>query len=208
MNREELIQTIIDHEWSQFDKVNNMGGRADCQEDPRTFNIMRRSQFDNWPNDLLSSYLEDLKLAEMEERNLLAEKYGRMMESTFPEEYENIKHLFPARSAERLAAQEEIIAIEMAMDDEFTSRFPYYAAGGRPSRTASDNMYSTSKETYMRGEMSTWSDYTFELYASWVRELQNSGLNLPEVTANNIAKAYGFESVTAAEEYLAASRSS
>lgn len=201
-SREDLINTIVGHEWSQFDKVNNVGGRADCQDNWKTFRIMRCAQFLNWPDELLASYLDDLLLAEKEERNLLAEKYGRMMESTSPAEYENIKHLFAVRSAERKAKQEEIIAIEMAMDEAFCMKYPAYAAGGRSTHTSEDTLYSTSKETYLRGEMSTWSDQTFKLYAQWVRLLAEEGRNLPEMTAENIVKEYGFGSLAAAEAFL------
>lgn len=197
-----LIIEIIEHEWTQFDKVNNLGGRASCQDDWKTFRIMRTAQYANWPEDLLESYLEDLKLAESEDRNLIAEKYGRMMESTAPEEYENIKHLFPARLQERLAAQEEIISIEISMDEEFCKKYPVYAAGGRSTHTYEDSLYSTSKETYMRGEMSTWSDQTFDIYAEWVRALSDSGCNLPEMTAENIVREYGFGSLAETEKYL------
>ncbi len=42
MTREELIDAIVLHEWQQFDKVKNEGGRADCQDDWNTFSIMRK----------------------------------------------------------------------------------------------------------------------------------------------------------------------
>lgn len=205
-DREALINDVIGHEWAQFDKVNNAGGRADCQDDWKTFRIMRRAQFLNWPDELLESYLDDLLLAEREERNLLAEKYGRMMESTAPAEYENIKHLFPARSEERLARQEVVIAAEISMDEDFCARYPLYASGGRNTHTAEDTMYSTSKETYLRGEMSTWSDRTFGLYEAFVHELVSAGKNLPEMTAENIVREYGFRSLDDTEKYLAGRR--
>ena len=43
--REELTDGIVAAEWFMFDKVNNIGGRADCQDDLETFSIMRRSFF-------------------------------------------------------------------------------------------------------------------------------------------------------------------
>lgn len=202
----QLITDIIAHEWDQFDKVNNVGGRAECQDNWKTFNIMRRAQFLNWPEELLASYMDDLLAAEKEERNLIAEKYGRMMESTSPEEYKNICHLFPVLSEERKAEQEESIQTQLAMDDVFTAKYPVYASGGRASRTSEDNIYSTSKETYLRGEMSTWSDRTFGLYHEWVKELSAQGLNLPEMTAENIVKQYGFGSLDDAEAVLKARR--
>lgn len=200
--REELIDTIVRNEWSQFDKVNNEGGRASCQDDWKTFNIMRRAQYLNWPDELLDSYLEDLLTAEREERNLLAEKYGRMMHSTAPAEYERIRHLFPERSEERLGQQEEIIAIQIRMDDEFCRQYPVYSSGGRRTHTSEDTAYSTSKETYIRGEMGTWSDRTFMLYSEWIRKLEEEGENLSEMTAENIVRQYGYSSLAEAESWL------
>lgn len=201
--RENLIVQIVETEWSQFDRVNNFGGRASCQDDWKTFNIMRRAQYINWPEELLMSYLEDLLQAEREERNLLAEKYGRMMESTSPAEYANIKHLFPVRSSERLKQQEAIIAIQINMDEKFCSKYPAYSSGGRHTHTSEDTIYSTSKETYIRGEMSTWSDHTFRIYADWIKTLDAKGLNLSEMTAENIVRQYGYTSLDEVENILA-----
>ncbi|MDY2738998.1 MAG: DUF4125 family protein [Acidaminococcus sp.] len=36
-----LIQRIIEREWTLFDEVHNIGGRASCQDDRETFFIMR-----------------------------------------------------------------------------------------------------------------------------------------------------------------------
>ena len=91
MDRLQLTKKIIQKEWLQFTSVNNQGGRASCQDDRETFDIMRKSQFMAWNDQLLESYLHDLEQAENKEWSLLAEKYARMMVSTAPEEYEQIK---------------------------------------------------------------------------------------------------------------------
>ena len=51
MSKEEYIQGIIAIEWAMFDQVENEGGRASCQNDYRTFAIMRSSQYKCW-NDI------------------------------------------------------------------------------------------------------------------------------------------------------------
>lgn len=73
-----------------FSHVSNVGGPASCQMRPDTFKIMRKSQAATWSDELLASYLEDLKAATREGRNIMTEKYARMMESTFPEEYRKL----------------------------------------------------------------------------------------------------------------------
>ena len=42
---EELVDRITELEYTAFDKVHNVGGRAFCQDDWRTFSIMRKSQY-------------------------------------------------------------------------------------------------------------------------------------------------------------------
>ena len=60
----QLIDKIVELEWKQFDGVKNEGGRASCQNDFETFSIMRKSQYLTWTKELLSSYYNDLLLAE------------------------------------------------------------------------------------------------------------------------------------------------
>ena len=50
-----VIEKIIELEWNQFQAVHNEGGRASCQDDRETFDIMRGSQFADWPQNLLAT---------------------------------------------------------------------------------------------------------------------------------------------------------
>ena len=79
-----------------FQTVKNIGRKASCQDNKKTFYLIRSSQFRSWSIEILDSYLIDLKEAEGKGRNLLTEKYARMMESTSPEEYNGIKNQLPA----------------------------------------------------------------------------------------------------------------
>ena len=54
MTKQEKIEKLIQMEWEDFQKVNNEGGRASCQDDPETFFIMRRSHFSPWTEDLIA----------------------------------------------------------------------------------------------------------------------------------------------------------
>ena len=81
---QDLIAQIVAQEWAMFDEVQNNGGRAECQNNPREFEIMRSSQLKTWSEDVLKSYLHDLTSAAYSKRNLLTEKYAYMMESTYP----------------------------------------------------------------------------------------------------------------------------
>ena len=198
----ELISDIILHEWNQFDQVQNEGGRAGCQDDWKTFRIMRSSQFQEWPKELLTSYLNDLIDAESRGWNMITEKYARMMKSTAPARYAELEPSLPARSRGRLAAQEEIIAIETDWNEEFHRAFPRYSSGSRLIRTEDDTPYETSAETYLRGELTTYSDQTFALYADMVRGLQAAGRSRAYDVAQNIARQYGYTSLEELEALL------
>ena len=50
---EGMIKSVVTIEWALFDKVQNCGGRAACQDDAKTFSIMRASQFRAWSLELL-----------------------------------------------------------------------------------------------------------------------------------------------------------
>ena len=63
-----IILKVLELEWEMFIGVSNIGGTASCQEDPKTFKIMRTSQFLTWSEDTLKSYLDDL---------ITAREYGR-----------------------------------------------------------------------------------------------------------------------------------
>ena len=61
MNRSEIAEDILNREWNLFQQVQNVGGRASCQEDERTFRIMRAAQFEAWNEAMLASYRQDLR---------------------------------------------------------------------------------------------------------------------------------------------------
>ena len=198
----ELVDKIVLLEWQQFDKVENVGGRADCQDDWNTFSIMRKSQYMAWNEELLASYLKDLTDAGEKGWNLITEKYGRMMESTAPLEYEKIKASFPKRSEERIAIQEEIIKIQVEWMEEFAGKYPKMAGNARSIHTYEDSMYNTSYETYLRGELGTYSEETFLMYGRFIVGLKKQGENLAYIIMNNTAKLYGYKSVEEAESRL------
>ena len=123
--RENLIDRIIEIEWKMFQGVSNIGGRASCQEDLKTFQIMRSSQAASWSEEALESYLDDLKNAESAGRNLLSEKYARMMLSTSLAEYARIEHLLPPVPPGALDLIERIVAIVLEWEKELLGNFPH-----------------------------------------------------------------------------------
>ncbi|MBR1650955.1 MAG: DUF4125 family protein [Lachnospiraceae bacterium] len=198
---EELTELIARTEFEEFDKVQNEGGRASCQNDWATFGIMRKSQYLTWNRTMLLQYLYDFKRESALGHNLITEKYGRMMESTAPEKYEKIKDNFPPLSEEKKAIIEEICKIQVAWMEDFSKEYPLLASKARTVRTLDDKSYDTSYETYLRGEISTYSDKMLQLYTKFIVDLAGEGGNLAKMTMENSCRLYGYESLEKAEEF-------
>ena len=123
--RDELMSEIIKLEWDMFSHVSNGESPASCQMRPDTFKIMRKSQAATWSDELLASYLEDLKAATREGRNIMTEKYARMMESTLPRRMPEAGGIASAPStAKTLQKIEEIVAISVGWKAELFDRYP------------------------------------------------------------------------------------
>lgn len=201
----DLVEEVIRREWDQFQRTENEGGRASCQGNWPMFHQMRASQFMTWPEDLLRSYLDDLDEANRVGRNLVTEKYARMMASTTPDEYrERIEPFIPRLSDERVARQERVIAVQVAWARDFRGRYPKLGAAMRVLTTAEDTPEDTSFETYLRGELGTYSDRTMTLYEAMVEDLQAAGRNLTEQTVANTVRLGGFADLEEAESAQAA----
>lgn len=200
MDKNTLIENIIFLEWKQFQATQNEGGRASCQDDFETFNIMRQSQYLAWYDDVLESYYQDILEAEKKPWNLVTEKYARMMESTAPDEYKQLEDKLPKLSRERINKQEKIIAKRVQWEEEFAKKYPALHDTARPIHTSEDTMWETSFETYERGELSTYSDRTVDLYLKMVQDMDDKGVNLSEITVSYMVKFYGYDSLEQANK--------
>jgi hypothetical protein len=200
--REELSAAIIDTEWKIFQDVPNMGGKASCQEDFNTFQKMRSSQVASWSEATLKSYLSDLREAENEERNLFTEKYARMMQTTWPLEYERIKHMLPQVDPRANEYIEQIVQAVLKWEKELVEKYPYILKRGRPLSSHEDAPGITSINTYLRGELATYSLNTLALYLANVRQQQSEGINGSAITLADMMRQYGFRSLEEANEKL------
>lgn len=202
--KDPLIAAIIEAEWQMFDKVQNEGGRAACQNDARTFAIMRYSQFAPLPQDVLESYRDDLEQAAQVGRNLLAEKYAYMMEYTDPATFDRtLRDHLPAVSAykQELCAR---IANRLIRDEQqFAARYPALHAQGRPTEGAQAD--DVSVHVYALGELKTYSERTLERYDAWLRAHpeENISINVHRV----MVQLYGYDSLEAAEARQKGARS-
>ena len=199
MTLEEKKETLIKTEWELFHNVNNEGGKADCQNDPETFAIMRRCQFICWNEELVESWHNDLLSAKAKGRNLLSEKYAWMMRSTAPYEFRSIsKYLvFPSINAEQMI--EEIVHTEVEWMEQYEKQYPFMASGNRPVHREKDTEYVTSFETYLVGELHTYSEKTLKLYLEMIKQLKNEGKSLAIEIMNAMVKSYGYKNLDDAE---------
>ncbi|MCD7836798.1 MAG: DUF4125 family protein, partial [Lachnospiraceae bacterium] len=202
MGNGELVEEIARTEFEAFDKVKNEGGRASCQNDWPTFSVMRKSQYLTWSRTMLLQYLYDFKREYRRGHNLITEKYGRMMESTAPEKYAEIKDNFPVLSDEKRAVIEQIVGIQMEMMESFAEEHPKVAHNARSLHTYEDNIVNTSYETYLRGELSTYSDKMLQLYGEFVVRCVSDNVNIALKTIENSAKLYGYKDINEFEKNI------
>ncbi len=198
----DLVNELIMLEWQAFDKVQNEGGRASCQDDYATFSIMRRAQYDTWTDEMLESFIDDFYNANEAGWNLITEKYARMEESTAPAEYAKIKDSLPPVSDNKAAIVDQIAGIQVDWMEEFVKTYPKAGRNARSVRSSSDNEHNTSYETYLRGELLTYSDRTLALYGQYIVKLAGNGKNLAFIIMENTAKAYGYDSLDDMENKL------
>lgn len=196
------VQEIVNIEWNMFSQVNNQGGKATCQNRPDTFAIMRRSQLSAWSDEILESYRIDLKRAELLKRNLCAEKYGYMLEFMSPPDYEKICGQLPAVSAEKLKKIEEIVAVNLEWEREVDKKYPKIRFRGRHLTKDQDTPYTSSLETYMTGELKTYSEKTVSLLHNYTILCREEGRNLAMEILQNTVSEYGYESISKAERQL------
>ncbi len=201
---EEIIDSIIRMEWEFFDKVENEGGRASCQDNWETFSKMRRSQYMAWSEPLLESWKADLIRAREEGRNPLTEKYGYMMCISDPKLNTETARRLPQVSPEKRQAARRIVDRLIPQNETFRARYPRVSGRGRPLRTSEEPAAGwTSIETYELGELWTYSQKTLELFEANLDAFEKEGRSYPKTVVENGLKLRGFKSLEEAEEFLA-----
>ena len=199
-SRDEIIDEIIKIEFEAFDKVQNKDGRAGCQDDWPTFSVMRKSQYMTWTDEMLKTLLKLWKDNSARGWNMITEKYARMMESTAPDEYKELEPNLPVRSLETRAIVDQIVDIQVGWMEEFAKEYPKLAGDARDITSVSDSLNNTSYETYLRGELLTYSEELIKMYGEFIVKLFQDGKNLAKMTIENTVHLEGYESLEEAEE--------
>ena len=158
---------------------------------------MRKSQWETFNEETLLSYLEDLN----SKNNPLFQKYAQMMKYNSPEEYEKIKDILEKASDEKNDLVNKIMFIYMEWEKEFFERYPIFSSRGRPLYSSEDDDIETSIETYLRGELLSYSEKTLELYLKYIIEMKEKNINLAIKNMDNLARMQGFNDSNDVEEY-------
>ena len=193
-----LSLSIAKAEFEAFDKVQNEGGRASCQNNWPTFKVMRMSQYMTWTEDMLLQYLYEFKANYANGRNMIEEKYARMMESTAPLAYAGFAEQLPPVSDEKKAIMEQVIELQVKWMEEFAADYPNLAEDARRIHTSEDLPYDTSYETYLRGELGTYSDRMLEMYGRYIVEHAQQGKNVAREIMENTVRFYGYQDLETA----------
>lgn len=194
------IRRIIDTEWEMFQNVENIGGRAGCQDDRETFYIMRLSQYENWSCDMIEIYSEFLASCAAEGRNLVTEKYARMMAYTDPHYYSKyLRDRLPSVPAANYKMINGIVKQMIMWEEAMAEKYPRLAGVSRPIRSDADKYGFTSMETYARGELETYPAPLLLAYERHIEDLRSRGLSMAENILSTMVALYGYESIEEAE---------
>ena len=183
MSREALLAEIVERELAMFLATNNEGGVSVCQTRPDAFRAMRKMAHSAHDDALLASYLDDLRQAEAQGRNVMVEKYARMDDR------------LPPLSTSPLLDQ--IADAEQAFLQDAQRRYPHVI------KSNGQGMF----RRYLRCELETLSPRTLELYAAQVSRAQHEGRNLVVVRHDYLMRLLGKGGIDTCEAaYEAASR--
>lgn len=198
-----IIDEIIAEEWAMFKTVQSVDGPTACQEQPETFDLMRRSQYLTWPVIVLCSYRTDVRTARDEGRNLMIEKYARMMQRTDPAGYAAIEDMLPPLEEGVEALVDEAAQLVTAWEEDVRARYPFIVERGRDLSNDEASRQGTSFDTYLRAELSTYSLRTLRLYVQHVRTLADAGINGSQLVYEQLVRLYGYDGLEEANEQMA-----
>ena len=123
------------------------------------------------------------------------------MKYNSPEEYEKIKDILEKPTKIKINLVNEIMSIYMEWEKEFFEKYPIFSSMGRPLYSSEDNDIETSIETYLRGELLSYSEKTLKLYLDYIIVNKEKNMNLAIKNMDNLAKMQGFNDSDDVEEY-------
>ena len=91
---------------------------------------------------------------------------------------------------------------EYQKQEEIIEKYPKLTAKGRPLHSKYDTPNYTSIETYLKGELSSYSIKTLKLYYEYIQNCVSNNINLAENNLENIVLEKGYKTIEEAEESL------
>lgn len=199
------IDRLVDLEWDFFTGVHNRGGRAACQDNKKTFVLMRKAQARNWSDELVDSWIDDLISLKAQGRNPMTEKYARMEQGIDPESYAELEFSLPEVSVEVEGLSASLSKQIADSADKIAEKYPHLVGLGRPLHSNADSLGQVSFETYCRCELASFSAETLRLYEKLVGDCAERGDNLYEKILKTTVEMLGYSSLDAAETQAALS---
>ena len=123
------------------------------------------------------------------------------MKHNSPQEYEKVKNILENPSKNKITLMEKIMSIYMEWEEEFFKKYPIFSSMGRPLYSTEDDNIETSIETYLRGELLSYSEKTLQLYLNYIIEMKEKNINLAIKNMDNLANMQGFKNSDEVEEY-------
>lgn len=123
--------------------------------------------------NVLNSYLDDLKDKESKNINIVTQKYGYMMKETDYDYFKKIEHLLPNVSEKKASLVDSIMLIYMKWEEDLLSS--NIDNKNRILYKKYNTKESTSVETYMRGELLSYSEETlFKILSQFLKDLSGN----------------------------------
>jgi hypothetical protein len=182
---EDIIEKILAKELEMFLSVPSVR-KSSCQDYPESFKLHRKAQFSCWSRETLQSYLNDLEKAKEKGINLMTQKYARM------------DNLINKLNSNPLI--DKIAEYQCAWQRSMIKKYPGIMSGGRPLSSDEDSAFMTSFETYLRGELETYSDATLELLNFDILDKNAKGISMAEELYTFLVKEMGYDSLDEAEQ--------
>ena len=126
-----------------------------------------------------------------------------MMASTAPERFRELEPFLPPLPEENRRLAEEITAVHCRWMQEHAQRYPALTSRGRVLFTSQDTEWETSSETYLRGELQTWSADLLRGYLDYVKSCEEKGINLVTEQDRKTVVQYGYATLEEAERHHA-----
>ena len=106
------------------------------------------------------------------------------------------------KSERTIAIVNQIAQIQVDWMKDFAKSYPKLASNARDITSDADQIDNTSYETYLKGELLTYSEELLKLYAQFIVNLAREGKNLAYMTIENTPHLQGYATLEDAESSI------